>query len=134
MPRIYVGQGWDMKSNREKNKGISILGMLITIVIICFGVMLLIDVVPPYMQHSAIQQALKDIAKDANASQMSKAKLRDKLERRLQVESINYVQGDNLDIEKKDGKTYLSLKYERRIPVVANVDFVFKFNDQVVVE
>ncbi|MCS5711084.1 DUF4845 domain-containing protein [Candidatus Berkiella aquae] len=123
-----------MKSDSKKNKGISILGMLITIVIICFGVMLLIDVVPPYMQHSAIQEALKDIAKDANASQMSKAKLRDKLERRLQVESINYVHGDNLEVEKKEGKTYLSLKYERRIPVVANVDFVFKFNDQVVVE
>ncbi|HRE33000.1 MAG TPA: DUF4845 domain-containing protein, partial [Candidatus Berkiella sp.] len=104
------------------------LGMLIAIVIVCFAVMLLIDVVPPYMQHSAIQEALKDIAKDPNTQQMSKAKLRDKLERRLQVESINYIQGDNLDVEKKDGKTYLSLKYERRIPVIANVDFVFKFN------
>ncbi len=134
MQRIYVGQGWDIKLDKQKNKGITILGMIIAVLIVCFGVLLIIRVLPPYMQHYAVKNALEDIAKEPNAAQMSKAKIRDKLERRLQVDGISAVKGENLEIEKIDNKATLVLNYERRVPAVANVDFVFKYHEQVPLE
>ncbi len=123
-----------MKTLPAKFKGVTLLGMLTAVLVICFSVMLIIKVIPPYMQNFAVKDALSDIAKEPNIAQMSKAKIKDKLERRLQVEGISAGITDNLLIEKKDGKMHMLLKYENRVPVVGNVDFVFKFDEQVKIE
>jgi len=123
-----------MKSLPHQSKGVTMLGMLTAVVVICFSVMLIIKIIPPYMHNFAVRDALNDVAKEPNAAQMSKAKVKDKLERRLQVEGINAAMVNNLLVEKKDGKMYLFLKYENRVPVIGNIDFVFKFDEQVKLE
>ena len=123
-----------MKKTLPRQKGVTLLGMLTAVLVICFGVMLIIKVMPPYMQNYAVKNAMEDISKEANVAQMSKAKIKDKLERRLQVEGINAAIADNLLVDKKDGKLHMLLKYEKRVPVVGNIDFVFKFDEQVKIE
>lgn len=115
-------------------RGMSVLGMMVTIFIIIFAVLLVIKALPPYMQAYAVREALNDIAKEPNATQMGKGKIKDKLERRLQVDGINAAITDNLVIDKQDGKVLIVLKYEKRVAVIGNIDFVFKFDEQVKVE
>lgn len=115
-------------------RGLSVLGMMVTIFIIIFAVLLVIKALPPYMQAYAVREALNDIAKEPNAAQMGKGKIKDKLERRLQVDGINAAITDNLVIDKQDGKVLIVLKYEKRVAVIGNIDFVFKFDEQVKVE
>lgn len=118
----------------RNQRGVTVLGMMVTIFVIIFGVLLVIKALPPYMQAFAVRDALNDIAKEPNVAQMGKAKIKDKLERRLQVDGINVAITDNLVIDKQDGKMLLVLKYEKRVAVIGNVDFVFKFDEQVKVE
>ncbi|MGE3320322.1 MAG: DUF4845 domain-containing protein [Candidatus Berkiella sp.] len=122
------------KSKLHHSQGISLLGMLTAILLVCFGVMLVVKMLPPYMENYAVKDAMKDIANEPNSAQMSKAKIKDKLERRLQVESINAGIANNLVVEKKDGKMQMMLKYENRVAVFGNIDFVFKFDEQVALE
>lgn len=117
-----------------RQRGMSVLGMMVTIFIIIFAVLLVIKALPPYMQAYAVREALNDIAKEPNAAQMGKGKIKDKLERRLQVDGINAAITDNLVIDKQDGKVLIVLKYEKRVAVIGNIDFVFKFDEQVKVE
>lgn len=123
-----------MKKTLPRQQGVTLLGMLTAVLVICFGTMLVIKVMPPYMQNYAVRDAMKDIAKQPNVAQMSKAKIKDKLERRLQVEGINASIADNLIVDKVDGKLHMVLKYEKRVAVVGNIDFVFKFDEQVKIE
>lgn len=123
-----------MKKSLLRQKGVTFFGMLAVVLVIIFGVLLVIKVMPPYMQNFAIKEALNDIAKEPDIAQMSKGKVKDKLERRLQVEGINVAIADNLLVEKKDGKMHMLLKYENRVPIIGNVDFVFKFDEQVKIE
>ncbi len=140
--KISVGQGLVKKLIREntmlkplmRQRGMSVLGMMVTIFIIIFAVLLVIKALPPYMQAYAVREALNDIAKEPNAAQMGKGKIKDKLERRLQVDGINAAITDNLVIDKQDGKVLIVLKYEKRVAVIGNIDFVFKFDEQVKVE
>lgn len=115
-------------------RGLTVLGMMVTIFVIIFAVLLVIKALPPYMQAYAVREALNDIAKEPNAAQMGKGKIKDKLERRLQVDGINAAITDNLVIDKQDGKVLIVLKYEKRVAVIGNIDFVFKFDEQVKVE
>lgn len=117
-----------------KQRGVTVLGMMVSVFVIIFGVLLVIKALPPYMQAYAVRDALNEIAKEPNVAQMGKAKIKDKLERRLQVDGINAAIVDNLVIDKQDGKAVLLLKYEKRVAVIGNVDFVFKFDEQVKVE
>lgn len=139
--KTFVGQGLVKKLIRENTmlkpanqRGLSVLGMMVTIFIIIFAVLLVIKALPPYMQAYAVREALNDIAKEPNAAQMGKGKIKDKLERRLQVDGINAAITDNLVIDKQDGKVLIVLKYEKRVAVIGNIDFVFKFDEQVKVE
>jgi len=108
--------------------------MLTAVLLVCFGVMLVVKMLPPYMQNFAVKDAMKDIANEPNVAQMSKGKIKDKLERRLQVEGINSAITNNIVIDKQDGKLQMMLKYENRVPVFGNIDFVFKFDEQVKLE
>lgn len=118
----------------HRSKGITLLGMLTAVLLVCFGVMLVVKMLPPYMQNFAVKDAMKDIANEPNVAQMSKGKIKDKLERRLQVEGINSAITNNIVIDKQDGKLQMMLKYENRVPVFGNIDFVFKFDEQVKLE
>lgn len=121
-------------SLHRRSQGVTLLGMMTMVLVISFSVMLIIKMMPPYMQNFAVKDALKDISKEPNASLMTKAKVKDKIERRLQVDGINAVITNNLVVEKVGGKMQWSLKYENRVPVVGNIDFVFKFDEQVQLE
>lgn len=123
-----------MKKSLFHTKGITLLGMLTAMLLVCFGVMLVVKMLPPYMHNYAVKNAMQDIANEANAAQMPKSKIKDKLERRLQVEGINADILNNLVVDKKDGKLQMMLKYENRVAIIGNVDFVFKFDEQVRLE
>ncbi|MBN9287096.1 MAG: hypothetical protein BGO43_11980 [Gammaproteobacteria bacterium 39-13] len=123
-----------MNKYMKSMRGITVLGMLITVVLLVFVVVLGINLAPPYIHHFAVQDAMESLAKDPELKSMSKAKLRDMFLRKLQVNYITNIPADKLEVTKKDGKTALTLNYEVRVHLVANIDAVIKFNEEALVE
>lgn len=119
----------------RKQRGVTLLGMLTAVIILVFVAVLIINLAPPYIHHFAVKDALKSLAEDPEIKNMSsKAKLRDTFLRKLQVNYVTNIPADKLEITKKDGKTFLTIDYEVRVPLIANIDAMIKFNDEAVVE
>ena len=122
------------KMTVKSMKGVTVLGMLFSALVVIFVVIIGMNLAPPYLSHYKVQESLKALAKDPNVREMSKPKIKDYLARKFQVNSVRNVSANDLEIEKKDGKTYLNLRYEVRVHMVGNVDAVLKFEDQAMVE
>lgn len=114
-------------------------GMSLIQILFIGGVFILIGTLgftlsPPYLEHLTIKKSMQDLAKQSDIKTLSTATIRDLLLRRFQVNNIRNVKATDLDVDKRDGKMYLSMDYEVRVHVMFNVDAVVKFDEVVLVE
>jgi len=117
----------------QSQKGASVISLLFWGVFLALSVMIGLSLFPPYMEHMSVKRALTDLAKTDIKAQ-SPRKIEDLLLRRFQVNNVKNVKAKDLDIDKRDGKMYLSLAYEVRVHLISNIDAVLSFDDSVVVE
>ncbi|MBI2790864.1 MAG: DUF4845 domain-containing protein [Gammaproteobacteria bacterium] len=123
-----------MRAKTKKSmRGVTVINMLVVAIVIVFAVVIAINLIPPYLHNFAVKDAIEELAKNPDAKNMTKAKIKDLLSRKLQVNYIKDVSPDALVLEKKDGKTILTLKYEVRVHLIGNIDAVLMFNEEAVV-
>lgn len=118
----------------EKQKGVTVLQILFYGIFIALGVVISVNLVPPYLEHMSVKGALNDLSKQTEIKNQSPRKIQDFLLRRFQVNDVRNVKATDLEIDKRDGKMSLSLSYEVRVHLIGNIDAVLVFDDKVEVE
>ncbi len=128
-----------MKSNKHQT-GMSMLLMIVIIGLFGYAIFIGIKIIPVYMEFFSIRSAVDGIADQMQTRQISKNQFEDFMRKRL---DINYVDYGSLvprrDGCKKDSKDVLQYKrnkkdieigvsYEKRVPMIANIDFLLEFN------
>lgn len=118
-------------ASRSTQKGMSAL--LLLFVLVSFGLILtcLFRLGPAYLDNFYIRDALRSLAKDhpEDLTEISKDTIRQELS---EYYSMNNVRGDAakaLEVERKKDKTLIMVNYEVRVPLLANVDAVVKFEN-----
>lgn len=111
----------------KKQAGVSLVGMLIVASLAAFVLLLGFRSVPAYSEYFAIKKILnamvKESTKDTTVSQFRKD-----FEKRAYIDYVETVGPEDLLVTKEGGNIVLSIEYERRVPVVANISLVFEFN------
>jgi len=111
------------------------MGMLLLLIGIAFAAVVIIKVMPLYMEHMKVESALKSLADDANNQPggMTPVELKKSLDNRFTVNDVEHATKDDIEITKENGKTVISVPYEARIELFYNLDLVAKFPDNRVV-
>ncbi|MBS0289886.1 MAG: DUF4845 domain-containing protein [Proteobacteria bacterium] len=113
-------------------RGFSILSLIIIALLVIICTIITIRLVPPYMHYFAVKDAMEQMAADPNVAQMSPLKLKDTFSRKLEVNYITSVSPEALVIEKQNNKPEaLTIKYEERVHLIANIDAVLTFENEV---
>jgi uncharacterized protein DUF4845 len=111
----------------KKQAGVSLIGMLIVASLAAFFLLLAFRSVPAYSEYFAVQKILNAMAKETT-NDTTVTQLRKDFEKRAYIDYVETVGPADLIVTKEGGKIVLSVEYERRVPVVANVSLVFAFN------
>ena len=111
----------------KKQAGISLIGMLIVASLAAFFLLLAFRAVPAYSEYFAVKKILNAIASEST-NEATVAQLRKDFEKRAYIDYVETVGPEDLVVTKEGGKIVLSVEYERRVPVVANVSLVFAFH------
>lgn len=111
----------------KKQAGVSLVGMLIIASLAAFVLLLGFRSVPAYSEYFAIKKILNAMAKSATKD-TTVAQLRKDFESRAYIDYVETVGPEDLLVTKEGGNIVLSIEYERRVPVVANISLVFEFN------
>ncbi|MCL4184898.1 MAG: DUF4845 domain-containing protein [Burkholderiaceae bacterium] len=110
---------------RRAQRGLSLIGLLVTGVLIAFAALLALKVVPSALEYNAIRSAL---AKVASAGGNSARDYQVAFDRFAAVDDITSISGKDLIVERRpDGQTVVSFQYEKRIPLFGPVSLVIDY-------
>jgi len=100
----------------KKQRGMTSIGWLFVISLIAFFALLVLKLVPVFMERYEIKSALQGIAKEQNAFKLKKRQIRSKFSKRLQISTsvANVDRNDLIITINDDGTKTLYVKYEAK--------------------
>ena len=116
-----------MKAWANKQKGISLGGLVGVIAGILFVVILGIKLVPSYINNMQIEHIFKAIVNDPEMMNANAKDIRASYTKRASIEYINLA-ADDVEVSKDEGHLTLSANYAVKVPVIGNVSLVIDFN------
>lgn len=113
----------------RKQSGMTLIGFLITLAVIVLFMYCAMKVFPMYSEYYSVKQALAGIAAEPDMASASTDKIRTRFKRRLDMSYANNVKEmDALKIEPTDTGYKMTVDYERREALIANLDVIGKFH------
>ncbi len=110
----------------NKQKGVSLSGLLVGAVVLAMVALLGMKVLPEIMEYQQILKAVKAVSTDPEAKTTVRA-ARDAFIRRAMIDNIKAVTPEELEITKDGGEVVISFAYERRIPLFMNASLLLYF-------
>lgn len=114
--------------NRKAQRGVSLIGILLWGIVIVLVAILVMKLVPAYVEFFTIKKVLVDIGQDPEIDAMSNAAIRAKFEKRSEIDTIHSVKPDDLDISRNEGETIISADYDFKSKLVGNISLLVEFH------
>lgn len=111
---------------RKQQVGMGMLGWLIVLAIASFALTCFFRVGPIYLEYWQAKKAI-DLVVESSGSMPTDALLT-AIEKQLNVSTVEVVTKKDLKVTESRGERQLSANYEKRVPLIANIDVVVKFD------
>lgn len=112
----------------KKQKGMTLIGLLLVLVLVAAVALLVVRITPTYLEAWNVYQAFTKIKGDRHLAVQGKSAIRSALQKQLEMNSVYKFKLDDLKMEETKHGYHVKLYYERRIPLVLNIDVVMKFH------
>jgi Domain of unknown function (DUF4845) len=108
-----------------KQRGVTITGLMVWLVILIVGALLGMKLIPAYMEYGTAKSAIDAIARERNAT--TPADVRRAFESRAAIDDITAVKAADLDITKQGNEMVIGFSYRKEVPLFANVGVYMDF-------
>lgn len=108
-------------------RGVSLNGLLVGSVIFALVALLLMKVLPEWIEYGKVVKVVKATAGDANLKEASMAQVREAFSRRADIDLIKSITAEDLDISKEGNELIISFSYSKKVPLFGNASLVFDF-------
>lgn len=114
-----------MKKNQQ---GMTFIGVMFVGMVVVFGAILAMKLIPPYLEFWSVRQIITGLAKDPGLPEMTPAEIRSVFERRAVIDNIKAITEKDLDISRDSGEMVVTASYSVTVPIVANLSALIEFN------
>ena len=108
---------------RNRQRGMSLIGLIFVGLIVVFLLILGSKVVPAVVEYIAIERAVQKIKNEASTVR----DIQTAFERHRTIDDITSITAADLDITKEGDKIVISYAYAKKIPILDNVSLVIDF-------
>ncbi len=120
-------------NTRQHQRGMSIPGILAIMAMVGFFVMCALRMTPPYFEYLSVREIVNTIAREHNPEEEDIGDIRRRVAMMFNTNQIYDLKPKDVEVFRKDGVTYIDASYEKRVPIMGNIDAVMKFDDLKVV-
>jgi len=110
-----------------KQRGISLMGLIVTLGVIGFLAVMAAKLVPAYIDYFSVKKMLATM-EQAGDLKLSVREIRKSFDTRNTIEYVKAVKGDDLEIGKEGGETVVSANWSVKIPLVSNISACLDFS------
>jgi len=119
--------------NIRGNRGLTLIGFLIVLVVALFFTYAAMRVTPMYLEYHALTNALKVLENNPASANMSPAQIKNKIRNSLWASyASNNIKKEHMRISKTTGGVKVRVAYEIREPFLGNIDIIGKFDRSVI--
>jgi hypothetical protein len=109
----------------RRQRGLSLLGLIIGGGIVVFLAIVGMKVTPAYIEYFTIQKHLRELARSPDAASIKE--IQNAFDKRADIDDITALKGADLNISKSGNQVYISASYEKKVPLFGNVSALFDF-------
>lgn len=113
---------------KRTQRGMTLIGFIVVLAVAGVFIYMGMKVVPMYSEYYAVKQALAGLAEEPEITQKDPATIKDLFFRRLYVSYAESVESRNVKISRDDAGYLVTVDYEVRRPLIANLDVVGNFH------
>jgi hypothetical protein len=110
---------------RNRQLGVSIIGLILGLAILIFVLLLAMKVLPPYLEFFTAKKFISQIAQEQRGGSMQDIKKAWQL--KTAVEDVSAITEKDLEITKEGGELVISFAYRKEVPLFANVGVYLDF-------
>ena len=121
-------------NSRHRQKGLSTVGWIMVVGIFGLFVVTFFKVFPMYYGNFKLKSVLQAMQQDSQLDTKSKREIWLSLQRRLFVDEVRSITREHVTMERKDGKTTVTVTYENRDDLIGNLFIGAKFSESVVLD
>ncbi len=112
----------------ESQRGVSKSGILLVAVLIGLFFTVGLKVGPLYIDHNLITDICQELVDNGEANNMNVSDLRSRVSNSLRINNVTGFNLDDIRMRKENGQAIITIAYERRLPMIANLDIVAVFD------
>jgi uncharacterized protein DUF4845 len=110
---------------RNRQRGVSLLGLIIGAVILIFVLLLGMKTLPPWMEFFTAKKHITQIAQEQRNGTV--ADVRKAWQLKTAIEDVPSVSDKDLEVTKDGGEIVISFAYRKEVPLFANVGVYMDF-------
>ncbi len=114
--------------NQKQQRGLTLIGFLMVLVIVGFFAYIIMRVFPIYNENWAVQNAIKGLQNETGVATMPIDQVRTSLMRRMDVNYVSSVKPEHITVNRRGGNNSLVIDYEVRTNFIYNINLVVSFN------
>ena len=110
----------------QKQRGVSLMGLIITLGILGFLGVMAAKLMPAYIDYFSVKKMFSTM-EQAGDLKLGVREIRKSFDTRNAIENVQAVKGDDLEITKEGGETIVTASWSVKIPMVSNVSACLDF-------
>lgn len=120
-----------MNNSLKKQRGMTATSILLLLIGICSAVVMVLRVVPVYMNHGKVKSAIEGIKGTTDIQTANKGEVMKRLYDRFQINQVKTqdIGEKNIILTKEGDYVKLEIKYQTEAPVIGNMSILMKFDD-----
>lgn len=116
-------------NNLSRQRGISSAGVLLIAVLLGSFFTVGLKVGPLYVDHNLITGLCQDLIDNGEANGMTVTEVRDRISSTLRINNVTDFDLNSIRMRKENGEAIITVAYEKRVPLIANLDIVATFDE-----
>lgn len=112
-----------------RQRGLSALGMLFVLLVAVFFGTCVIKLAPAYMESKTVQRVVEATVESVKTGEIGSKEAKGKMSKLFQVNMVDIIKAKDIKVVRKNGVTSIDARYERRVPLMFNIDVVLKFDN-----
>lgn len=117
------------QSDIRRQRGMTVIGMILVIVAVAFVALIGLKVVPMYIQYYSIKSTIESVRKEPMLAQWTPADIQKAIERRFTIGYVENIKASDLKIRNERNIRVLELKYDDERELFYGLYVVLKVNE-----
>jgi hypothetical protein len=118
-----------MQLSPSRQQGLTLISMIFVLGSIAVFVLLLLNIVPIYLDHNKVANALNALEKTGGIASKTEYEIKDGLRKQFDLNYVYDVTKDDIKITKHGSYLKVAIQYEVVKKLVGNLSILAEFND-----